>query len=421
MILVAATTLTSASNYPGWLVAVPVVGTGLVIAGGTSQPRWGPETVLGRRPLQFLGLVSFSWYLWHWPILTIATEQNGNVTPSTADNVLLVLIALVVAIVTYAVLENPVRHWRALVSRRWASLLLGACLVAASLGVTTLAVRSTADTSISAIADAAPGTSCTTEAKAGLSQLRAHPRSSLPPLRTTPPDQTLEMLVIGDSTACTMVAGLTVEGQRYRIHVINGAVIGCGIVSGQIPAYYSEGVDVFAYTKQCQSDADRVEAYALRHAQPDIVLWDSTREMESIVAHTRSGPVDLAVGTPEWTAEMHRRIDARITQLMATGAKVIVVLQAPTVEGPMTHGNTSIDRAYAAMNALLRTETRLHRDQVGVVDLATYVCPSGPPCPYVVHGTVLRGDELHYSPAASLQVATWLVPQILEAARKLPG
>jgi hypothetical protein len=54
------------------------------------------------------------------------------------------------------------------------------------------------------------------------------------------------------------------------------------------------------------------------------------------------------------------------------------------------------------------------------------VCPSGPPCPYVVDGmgsladgTGIRPDGSHYSPTSSLWLAKWLVPQILTVVKSL--
>ena len=53
------------------------------------------------------------------------------------DNVLLLLVAGVLATLTYYFFENPIRHSRFLGKRRWASLVMGLCLIAATLAVTT--------------------------------------------------------------------------------------------------------------------------------------------------------------------------------------------------------------------------------------------------------------------------------------------
>ena len=74
----------------------------------------------------------------------------------------------------------------------------------------------------------------------------------------------------------------------------------------------------------------------------------------------------------------------------------------------------------------------MHPGHVATVNLEARVCPSGPPCPFVVDGfgssgkTVaqamakgIRPDLVHYSAASSLWVARWLVPRIAAAGKKI--
>ncbi len=131
----AAVTYSASTPYPGVAVVVPVVGTALVIAGGTSFPRWGVESVLALGPFQWFGRLSYSLYLWHWPILIIAAEAAGmNGLPFHRALGWLAL-SLAAAYATHLVVENPVRHARSLVRSRWMTLALGAVLVAVSLTV----------------------------------------------------------------------------------------------------------------------------------------------------------------------------------------------------------------------------------------------------------------------------------------------
>lgn len=102
----------SQTPYPGSLVAVPVIGASLVIAGGIVAPRLGAERVLGLAPFQWTGKRSYSLYLWHWPILILAAEHAGKSSLPLSANVLLLLLAVVVSMASYRFVENPVRHWR---------------------------------------------------------------------------------------------------------------------------------------------------------------------------------------------------------------------------------------------------------------------------------------------------------------------
>ena len=82
LILLAAITFSSSTPYPGSAVALPVLGAALVIAGGVAGPSYGAEFALRVRPCQWLGLISYSLYLWHWPVLTIAAENSASGTLS---------------------------------------------------------------------------------------------------------------------------------------------------------------------------------------------------------------------------------------------------------------------------------------------------------------------------------------------------
>ena len=132
-ILVAATTLSSQSAYPGSLVAIPVLGSAFIVAGGTRAPSLGVEALFRHKPFQWFGKLSYSLYLWHWPILIIAAEYAGRTSLSVKDNLAWDVVALIASVITYRLVENPVRHAKRLLHSKWASIGLGVGLVALTL------------------------------------------------------------------------------------------------------------------------------------------------------------------------------------------------------------------------------------------------------------------------------------------------
>ena len=132
-IVVASVTLTSASVYPGALVAIPVLGAGLVIAGGAAQPAWGVECLLRQRPFQLLGLISYSLYLWHWPILVIATQRRGVTSLPVWDNICCCLWRRRWWRRHLRAPREPGPPFQIPERRRWASIVMGLCLIAATL------------------------------------------------------------------------------------------------------------------------------------------------------------------------------------------------------------------------------------------------------------------------------------------------
>jgi hypothetical protein len=186
-------------------VAIPTIGTGLVVAAGAAQPKWGVERLLRRRTFQFVAAISFSLFLWHWPILEIAAQRRGVASLPVWDNIGLLLVAGVLATLTYYVFENPIRHSRLLGRRRWTSLILGLCLIAATLAVTTY-VQDEPYVNLGILTNVTSGSVCNSPPQSEVSKLastytsgNAHPASGT---------DLQQVLLVGDSTACTLLPGL---------------------------------------------------------------------------------------------------------------------------------------------------------------------------------------------------------------------
>ena len=104
-------------------------------AGGTVLSRHGAESLLRLWPFRQLGKLSYSLYLWHWPILILAAESVGKSTLPVKTTCCGCWFALGLSIISYVAIENPVRHSRPLNRNRLLSIGLGAGLIALTLTV----------------------------------------------------------------------------------------------------------------------------------------------------------------------------------------------------------------------------------------------------------------------------------------------
>ncbi len=140
-LVIAADLITVTTPYPGYAAALPVLSVALIIGGGTVIPPWGTESLLGSAPFRWVGRWSYSWYLWHLAIIVIAAEYAHELYGSLSVELRLGLsvLALIVAALSYFLIENPIRHSRRLAQSPNATL-VGAALLAGTCIVFTFAV-----------------------------------------------------------------------------------------------------------------------------------------------------------------------------------------------------------------------------------------------------------------------------------------
>jgi peptidoglycan/LPS O-acetylase OafA/YrhL len=108
--LAAASIRPETAAYPGYVALLPTLGAVAIIAAGPSAGRFGPALLLEQRPIRAAGVVSYSWYLWHWPLLVVAETRWGPL--GTGAGLAMVLCSAVPAVLTYHLVENPCRHSR---------------------------------------------------------------------------------------------------------------------------------------------------------------------------------------------------------------------------------------------------------------------------------------------------------------------
>jgi peptidoglycan/LPS O-acetylase OafA/YrhL len=118
--------------FPGAWALIPTVGTVLIIL--ASENSWLNRRLLSNRFLVGIGLISFPLYLWHWPLLSFAVILEGT-QPDKHIRITLVIMAFVLASLTYYFLERPIRFGRHTRSKAYLS--VAVMIVVGSTGLAT--------------------------------------------------------------------------------------------------------------------------------------------------------------------------------------------------------------------------------------------------------------------------------------------
>ncbi len=111
-------------SFPGYWALLPTLGAALLISAGPNA--WANRKILSTRILVWFGLISYPLYLWHWPLLSFLKIVEGQ-TPSVGVRVGAVITAILLAWLTYQLVEKPVRFGR---KGRWTTWVLTLLMLA---------------------------------------------------------------------------------------------------------------------------------------------------------------------------------------------------------------------------------------------------------------------------------------------------
>lgn len=101
--------LDDSSPFPGVNAVYPSVGAALVILGGNFSS-WANRVILTSKPVVFIGLISYSMYLWHWPILAYFRYFFGEI--SIIQGEIALGLTLLLSMASYKLVEQPARRIR---------------------------------------------------------------------------------------------------------------------------------------------------------------------------------------------------------------------------------------------------------------------------------------------------------------------
>lgn len=124
-------TLTSGSPFPGANAIPPCLGTALIILAGSGRATVVNST-LATRVLVFIGLISYSLYLWHWPIYVLLNQVRPDGL-TAVETALGIAASVALAVLSWRYVEQPFRGRRSAIGRKPLFVLSGGAVAAAAL------------------------------------------------------------------------------------------------------------------------------------------------------------------------------------------------------------------------------------------------------------------------------------------------
>lgn len=117
LIGVSALTFDAATAFPGYLALIPVAGAAMLLYAGESDSRWSTSRLFNIAPIQMIGDLSYSIYLWHWPLVVIFPFAF-NTELNFPGRLAIIVLSIALAWATKRFIEDPARKARFGLQRR---------------------------------------------------------------------------------------------------------------------------------------------------------------------------------------------------------------------------------------------------------------------------------------------------------------
>ena len=408
-VLASATIVKEGVHPPlGVLTLLPTLGTVALILAGASANQSLVGRLLSTAPLRLIGRLSYSWYLWHWPMLVYLRELQSE--PSLRLSMAVALASLVPAAATYAWIESPIR-FSARLRKRAKQTVIAAVLLAA--------VTVAAAYAASAYARWLLTTPRYASILAGRAQARTYAdgcqvpllAETSPPCRYGPGTNDTTLVLFGDSHAAQWFPAVDSMTTLRGWTLVNLTKTGCptltlGVENPKLGRRYTE--------------CDRWRASALERItamRPTIVLVANARTYNVIVGSSAPLTDTSQAARTEWRDGLQRTLAA----LAPSGARLVVLEDTP-------HPSLDIPQCLVkrirqpgrcdlrVARALNPAHTSVEREAVRATPGASYISLTdvmcdGATCPAQRDGLVRYRDDSHIS----VKYAASLTPRLSEA------
>lgn len=432
--------------FPSWPALAPTLGAALLITGGSRVSGFSPAPFLGRTLPQFLGRISYSLYLWHWPLLVLPLAIKG-ISLNIYERAGLALLAIPFAYATQRWVENPLRHGRFIGTIPRKNLLTAAAMAlviaAVSLGTdyfvttdahhntkTMTAEEKTAEVNalLNPLAETTKSANSRPDTRPSIVPVnlepelinakkdrplsyidRCHTQQNLPPSALpcvygdTSSHTTIALF--GDSHALSWFPAMNIVAKRNGWKLLSLTMSACS--PADIPAWNPSNNSVMKNCALWRADSLK----RITEAKPLIVVVAGTRGFVTI--DSKGKPLKGDAKTTVWRAGMKRTID----QLKLASHNIIYIADLPQslVDPPVclsAHPKNALQCATpvakAIQNDWISQETAMTIEEgISFIDPGLWICPTSP-CPVILGNLLIYMDSGHLTATFSAALASKL-------------
>ncbi|NPU10332.1 acyltransferase family protein [Bradyrhizobium sp. 83002] len=389
-------------GFPGLNALSPCLGAALFLWSGTGSVQAARSPLAPLSVLAFFGRISYSLYLWHWPVFAFARFAKPGLALDGWERAALFALTVAVATLSWRFVEQPFR------SRRLAATSRAAFALAALASLALLAGSGAGLLRAGVVSDA----------DRAAQRLDAYNNYDMKPVYrygscfTTPdgriPEDCLRqmagktnVLLWGDSFAAHYYHGLKAQLDPDAVNIMQASQPTC------MPTFSAETQGVAA----CRALASQMRDY-LATARPDLVVMSADWLEDARPPRFQSMVHDLK-------STLHRLHDAGIPVVLLGPsvqfrARLPSMLARATLRGvtpdPAAFVRSDVFALDAAMQAALPSG-----EGFSYVSILSAVC-KGDHCPLTVGGVPLSFDHAHLTAEGSVHVMAKIVPQLLPGA-----
>jgi len=406
--------------FPGYAAILPVAGSVLIIAARKGVI----NRVLSWRPIVFIGLVSYSWYLWHWPLLSFAR----NVAPAgipVRTGVCLAVVSFGLAVLSYKFIEQPFRKSTTPTIPLLKRYALGSLLVAlpaAVIFVTHWVPNQSAPVQKIDTAD-----SVAEKQRCMVDESASHVTIGAP---CVPPLTGPAIGLIGDSHAATFGVSLRSLAVRSGYQLVEMTRASCPALDGVTRSYAGSGSRCAQFNRERLEYIERNpkirvvfvvsfwsaplaaegDRYILDGGGAHTVSWEQSRAnfklgLDRLVTRLEKAgkTVYLFQDNPEFEFDPPRLMITRLVKARLALAG-LVAPATPLYTGNVAPGKTTagVDTARAVIDEVAAGHPGLH-----VIDSWNVLC-TGPGCRFANGDEILYVDNQHLSPYGAAFVLSGL-------------